>query len=209
MFETLKEQQAKAEEERAKKAGEFETLKQQQKERLDQAVKEHQKALAEKDQRFSGLSERFKSTVVRAEFGAATDYFSGSESSKTILDVDLGMAALGKFVHVEDVEDDPMGYRVIVKKPNGDTIFGADGNPAPFAEAIGELIKALPNRDRILRGSGKTGSGSSGGSNRGADQIDLTRLTADSFRDPKVREALKRRAANAGGLQIGPAFDRR
>jgi hypothetical protein len=207
-YQTLKAQQAKAEEDRLKKAGEFESLKAQQKERHDQIVKDHQKVLAEKDTQYGTLSERFKTTVKLAQFGAATDYFSGSETSKTILDVELGMAYLGKYVHVEDADDDPQGYKVIVKKPNGDTIFGADGNPAPFAEAIGELIKALPNRDRILRGSGKTGSGNSGGSNRGADQVDLNRLTAEQFRDPKIREALKRRAANAGGLQIGPAFDR-
>jgi len=208
MFETLKEQQAKAEEERAKKAGEFESLKQQQKERHDQILKEHQKALGEKDQQYSTLSERFKNTVKLAQFGSATDYFSGSETSKTILDVELGMAYLGKYVHVEDAEDDPMGYRVIVKKPNGDTIFGADGNPAPFAEAIGELIKALPNRDRILRGSGKTGSGNSGGSNRAADQIDLSRsLTPDQRKDPKVLAAL-RASLPRGGVVMGEAYNK-
>jgi hypothetical protein len=202
-YETLKAQQAKAEEDRLKKAGEFESLKNQQKERHDQIVRDHQKALTDKDTQFSTLSERFKTTVKLAQFGAATDYFSGSETSKTILDVELGMAYLGKYVQVEDAEDDPLGYRVIVKKPNGDTIFGADGNPAPFAEAIGELIKALPNRDRILRGSGKTGSGNSGGSNRAADHIDLTRnLTPEQRRDPKVLAQL-RAGLPTGGVRMG------
>ena len=119
------------------------------------------------------------------------------------------MAALGKYVHVEDVDDDPLGYRVIVKTPKGETIVGKDGNPAPFADAIGELIALLPNKDRILRGSGKTGSGSSGGSNASPATIDVNRpLTRAQMADPKVRELLKRKHADAGGLVMGSAWER-
>jgi hypothetical protein len=172
LFTTLKESQAKAEEDRAKKAGEFETLKQQ-----------------------------------LAEFGAASDYFNGSDSSKTILDVELGMAAFAKYVHVEDADDDPRGYRVIVKSPKNETIVGKDGNPAPFAEAIGELIAQLPNKDRILRGSGKTGSGSSGGSTGSSQPVDLRNLTAAQLKDPRVLDALKALGGTTG-IQMGSAFSK-
>jgi hypothetical protein len=201
-YKALEATAAKAEEDRKRKAGEWDSLR-------TQLAEKHANELKERDSKLSTLSERFKSTVVRAEFGATTDYFGGSETSKTILDVDLGMAALGRYVHVEDT-DDEVGYRVVVKKPNGDLIIGDDGNPAPFADAIGELIKLLPNKDRILRGSGKTGSGNSGGSKTTTSGvIDTRRLRPGDFNDPKVREAVRREQNAAGGLQIGRAFDRR
>jgi hypothetical protein len=200
LFSKLKDQQAKAEEERAKKAGEFETLKQQ-------LAKKHQDELAERETRLSTLSQRFKDTVIKAEFGAASDWFNGTDSSKTILDVDLGMSAFAKYVHVEDADNDPRGYRVIVKSPKGDTIVGKDGNPAPFSDAIGELIAQLPNKDRILRGSGKTGSGSSGGSTGSQQPVDLRNLTAAQLKDPKVIAALQA-LGGSSGVQMGTSFQK-
>lgn len=195
-FRQLEADAAKAEEERAKKAGEFDTLR-------NQLTTKHQQEIDERDQKLSGLSERFKRTVVKAEFGAAGDYFSGADTSKTILDVELGMAALGKYVVVEDT-DDELGYRVVVKNPRGETIVGKDGNPAPFSQAIGELIQQLPNRDRILRGSGKTGSGSSGGvgvTSKDMDLIELTRRVQQG--DKKAIEAMKQRQAERGEMTVG------
>jgi hypothetical protein len=200
-FRKLEEAAAKADEDRKRKAGEFDSLR-------TQLIEKHTTEIKERDSKLSQLSERFKSTVVRAEFGSAVDYFSGSESSKTILDVDLGMAALGKYVQVEDTDDD-IGYRVVVKSPKGDTILGADGNPASFTEAIGELIKLLPNRDRILRGSGKTGSGSSGGSTVAGKSADLAELTRRAERGDKEAIAALRARRNAGsGVVMGSAFTR-
>ena len=202
LFDTLKGQAEKTEEDRKKKAGEFESLR-------TQLTEKHAKELHDKDTKLSALSDRFKQTVIKAEFGAASDYFSGSESSKTILDVDLGMAALGRFVRVDDVDNDPLGYRVVVTKPNGETILGSDGNPAPFAEAIGELIKLLPNKDRILRGSGKTGSGSSGGSTHAVHPADVAELTRRAQQgDKDAIEQLQRRRRNSGALVMGSAFTR-
>jgi hypothetical protein len=201
LFDKLKAEQADAEEKRKRRAGEFDALKQQ-------LTEQHTKAVKERDEKITALSSRFKNTVIRAEFGAASDYFSGAESSKTILDVELGIAALGKYVAVEELDDDPEGYRVIVKNPKGQTIMGSDGNPAPFAEAIGELIGALPNKDRILRGGGKTGSGSSGGTSRSAipDLVELTQLASKG--DKKALEALRARRAANGGMVMGEAFTR-
>jgi len=202
-YAALKDQQAKAEDERKRKAGEFDTWRKE-------IADKHGRELQERDHKHATLSDRFKHTVVAAEFGRAVDYFSGAESSKTILDVDLGMAYLGKFVSVEDADGDPLGYRIVVKYPNGDRILGADGNPAPFTEAIGELIAKLPNRDRILRGSGKTGSGNSGGSTQGAAKsADLTELTTRAQAgDPDAIAALKLRRKGSHALQMGTAFTR-
>jgi len=195
-YKKLEDAAAKAEDDRKRKAGEWDSLR-------TQLTEKHAHELKERDTKLSTLSERFKRTVVRAEFGAATDYF-GGDSAKTILDVDLGMAALGKFVTVEDT-DDEVGYRVVVKKPNGDTIIGDDGNPAPFATAIGELIKLLPNRDRILRGSGKTGSGSSGGASGSREPIDFRNLTPAQRRDPKILAQLRAQRPE-GGIVMGEAY---
>ena len=200
-FDSLKQQQAKAEEDRKRKAGEWEALKTQLTEKYATEIKE-------RDTKLSTLGQRFKDTVIRAEFGAASDYFSGADTSKTILDVDLAMAALGKYVTVEDT-DDAMGYRVVVKRPDGKTIIGDDGNPAPFSSAIGELILALPNKDRILRGSGKTGSGSSGGSTGSVKDADLTVLIQKANEgDKDAIAALKRRRAASGGMVMGSALTR-
>lgn len=185
-----------AEEERKRKAGEFDSLR-------VQLTEKHQKELAEREKKIGALSERFKDTVVKAEFGAASEWF-GGEGAKTILDVELGLAALGKYVRVEDADDDPRGYRVTVVDPRGHTIVGADGNPAPFALAVGELISALPNKDRILRGSGKTGSGSSGGSSSTSPTTDLVELTKRAQRgDKSAIDALRQQQGALGGIRLG------
>jgi hypothetical protein len=198
-YKELEEREAKAEDERKRKAGEFDQWR-------ESITKKHATEIDAEKQRVGAVTQRYHESLVRSEFGAATAFFGGHDTSKTILDVELGMAALGKYVKVEETEQ---GDRVIVKSPSGQTILGKDGNPAPFADAIGELIALLPNKDRILRGSGKSGSGSSGGASGSTGQLDLTRLTPADFRKPEVREALRQRQANAGGLQIGPAWDRR
>ena len=203
-FRELEAEAAKAEEERAKKAGEFDALRQN-------LVKKYDAELQERDAKLSTLSTRFKDTVVHAEFGKATDYF-GGETAKTILDVELAIAALGRYVTVEDDQESPLGYRVVVKDRSDNIILGKDGKPAPFVDAIGELITTLPNKDRILRGSGKTGSGSSGGSShvqgeRGAVNIAVP-IHRDSLTDPNVRRQVHSQLAKAGGQQMGRAWDR-
>lgn len=202
LFQKLRTDAEKAEETRRRKEGEFDSLK-------NQLVEKHNAEKAELTTRFTSLSERFKQSVKLAQFGAASDWF-GGDSAKTVLDVQLGMDVLGKYVTVEDQDDDPLGYRIVVKTPRGEPILGADGNPAPFPEAIGELIKALPNKDRILRGSGKTGSGSAGGSKTGtAPAPDLQQLTERARQgDKDALKALKDRRAANGSMVFGSALSR-
>lgn len=197
----LEAEAAKVEEERAKKAGEFETLKKT-------LTDKHSNELGERDKKISTLSDRFQRTVVRAEFGRATDLFGGHDQSKTVLDVDMAISVLGRYVTVEDDDKAADGYRIVVKNSDGEPILDGKGNPAKFTDAIAEVINALPNRDRILRGSGKAGSGANGEvplDNGG--RIDATKLTPDQRKDPKVIEAL-RKQRGTGGLVMGRAFSR-
>lgn len=194
---------AKAEEDRAKKAGEWDSLR-------NQLVKDHDAALATANKKAEKYEARFRANAMAAEFGGAVDMFGGTEA-RTILDPAMARDVLGRFVTIEEDEDADRGYRVLVKRPDGSPILGADGNPAPFAEAIGKLIEALPNKDRLLRGSGKTGSGSSGGQGTtGRDAtVDVRRpMSAAELRDPKVRAQLRDQMAAAGGLQVASAIRR-
>lgn len=200
-FQRLRTEQEKAEEIKKRKEGEFDSLKTQLTER-------HKLELAERETRINSLSTRFQETLKRAAFGSASDLFGGHDKAKTILDVDLAMSYLGKFVTVED-DDSPEGSRIVVKNPKGETILGEDGNPAPFHLAMEELISKLPNKDRILRGSGKTGSGSSGGSAQAASPADVTELTKRATAgDKDAIAALKRRRASSGALVMGSALTR-
>jgi hypothetical protein len=202
VFDELKQQAATLEEDRKKKAGEFDQLK-------ADLVKKHGEELGKKDESIKTLSGRFKNTVVKAAFGSAIDYF-GGQGAKTIFDVDMAEAVLGRYVEVADT-DDAVGYRVQVKGVDGKVIIDPKtAQPMEFSKAIGELINVLPNKDRILRGSGKTGSGNSGGHGSGQNDKDLDNpKTSSDFKDPKVREAVRKKHDAAGGIQSGAIFERK
>lgn len=195
----LEDAAAKADEDQKRKAGEFDTLK-------NQLVEKHTKEIQERDSKLTTLSQRFQNTLIRAEFGSAPELFGAHDKATTIFDVDMGIDVLGKYVHVEDTED---GHRIVVKNTKGQVLVGKDGDPLPFAKAMVELIESLPNRDRILRGSGKTGSGNSGGHGTGHGAQDLDNLKTADFKDPKVRDAVRKKHAAAGGIQSGAVFDRK
>ena len=67
-----------------------------------------------------------------------------------------------------------------------------------------------PEKDHILRGSGKAGSGArgGGGDRQKTGKVDFSNLTAEQMRDPKIREEAKRRVSRAGGIVMGEAFER-
>ena len=191
-FATLKKQAADAEEEKKRKAGEFDALK-------TQLVEKHATELETRESKIATLSKRFADTVVRAEFGTATDLFGGHSESKTVLDVDMAIAVLGKYVGAVDDEKDPRGYRIVVKNAHGNEIVDGKGNPVPFAAAIAEVISTLPNKDRILRGSGKAGSGSTGGGPTHSQELDLEVLTKKAAQgDQNAIKALRDRRSGSG-----------
>jgi hypothetical protein len=200
-YQALKAEREKAEEDRQKKAGEFESIKKS-------LIDKHTTELESERRARLALEQSYTQEKIEAAFLGASEWF-GGETAKTIMTGDMAYAYLGKHVGYEEVDVAGKTIKaIVVRDLDGNIILDGKGNPARFAEAISELIQSLPNKDRILRGSGKTGSGSSGGSTRGSEQVDLSRLNVDSFKDPKVRAALKQRQAAAGGLQMGPAFDR-
>ena len=119
----------------------------------------------------------------------------------------IAQSHLARYVEVQT--DETSGARtVVVKNASGAPILDTKtGKPMEFGKAIGELIDSLPEKARILRGSGKAGSGNGGGADGGPGERDLTNLRPADFQDPKVRDAVRANMANAGGLRIGPAFD--
>lgn len=197
---TLEAEAAKAEEERAKKAGEFDKLR-------EQLNAKHGEELGKERSRNESLTKKFRDTVVRATFGTATDLFGGHDASKTVLDVDMAISVLGRFVSVEDDEKNPDSYQIVVRGTDGEPILDGKGNPAKFTDAIAEVISQLPNKDRILRGSGKAGSGSSGGGSNGGKPPDLEALTKAAAKgDRKAIEALQERR-RGGSIVKGAAWE--
>jgi predicted RNA-binding protein with EMAP domain len=203
LFDRLKSEHEQIEEKRKRAEGQFDTLKTELVTKHQQEADELKRLLAERDHYIEN------GEIDRAFYGA-TDYF-GGDSAKTVLTPDIAAAAFRKYVAVENVDlgDGVTTKRVVVKDTKGQVIHGKDGNPAPFAEALGELLQQLPNKTRILRGSGKTGSGSSGGSHDSLKELDLDAVIAKARSgDKEAVKALKARTSAQGGLVMGTAFNR-
>jgi len=191
--------EAKAEEDRLKKAGEWEAIKQT-------LVAKHTAELETERTTRTALESRYTKEKIESAFHAAPEWF--GPGGKTILSGAMGYKVLNEYVAFEDVEiGDTVVKAVVVRDPDGNLIVDGKGNPAKFAEAIGELIAQLPDRDNILRGSGKTGSGSSGGSHANNPPVDLRNLTPARLKDPRVIAALEaQRPTNA--IQMGSSFSK-
>lgn len=203
----LESQAAKAEEDRALKAGEFETLKAQLTTRYEREIEGHKQATANALARAEGLERDIEDEMVAREFAAASNLF--GPSGKTVWFPDVAQAYFRRNVEVEKTEQNGRTVRrVIVKTANGTTVLDKNGQPMAFAKAMEELIDSHPQREAILRGSGKVGAGSLGGSHGTSGDIDVTRLKQKDFEDPKVRDAVRNKLSSSGGLQIGPGFDR-
>lgn len=193
------ERAAKLEEERLKKSGEFEAVKQT-------LVQRHQAELESERKARLELEASYTQEKIEAAFLGATDWF-GGDGAKTIMTGDMAHAYLGKYVSFEDIDVGGKSRKaIVVRDIDGNLILDGKGNPAKFSEAIGELITQLPNKDRILRGSGKTGSGSSGGASGSQSPIDVRNLTAEQRRDPKVLAQI-RASQPKGGIVFGEAYN--
>lgn len=203
LFEKLRKEHADLEEQRKLKAGEFEAAKQE-------LEKRHATETGKLKDQLATISKRLRDREVDNAFFGATEYFGGNDA-KTILPPDIARDSLGKYVEVQEVDlgDGTKATQVVVKDARGETIRGDDGKPAPFAEAIGTLILGLPNKDRILRGSGKVGSGSSGGAHGAAyNQSDLDAdVKAVQRGDKEAMKRLQARQGRIGGMVRGAAFE--
>lgn len=182
---------AQAEEERKRKAGEFDTLK-------TELVTKHQQELDAARQEAADLKAQIAEREITAIFAQASDWF--GPTGKTVLLPEIAQEYFAKYVTVEN-------GRVLVHRPAGDVIHGRDGNPAPFSEAIGELIQALPKhvQDSILRGSGKTGSGATGGGSYDSDDL-MTLARKAKAGNKDALASLQRRTQGSGGIVQGAAF---
>lgn len=211
-WQQLEAEQAKLEEERQKKAGEFDGILRQRDEKFEKERKAFQQQIEDAIAKAKAAETELERSMIASEFGSATDWF-GGETARTILKPTRAHQILGDHVKVETYEDGgKVKRRVIVTDLNGEPIYDTKTRqPAAFTQAIGELIDMLPDKNDILRGSGRTGSGNSGGTRDGGDRpvIDArVAQRADAFRDPKNRQALRDQMDRSGGLQIGPGFDR-
>lgn len=194
-YRTLKQQAEQAEQERAKKAGEFDKLQQQ-------LVTKHQAEKADLEKSAKDYKSRWEQDRIGRAFGEAVDLFGPSGLTKYI--PSEAEAIFAKHVRIED------DGAIVVLDSRGDVILdGKTGKPAAFSAGMAELIDSMPDKKYRLRGSGTTGSGSSGGATSSSPRgVDLNNLKASDFNDPKVREAIKRRQAEAGGMVFGSNFDR-
>lgn len=192
-YKTLKQQAELAEQERAKKAGEFDKLQQQ-------LVQKHQAELTTEKQAREAAEQRLQRTIIGRAFADAVDLF--GPSGKTIYLPADAERIFGDRVRI--LEDGT----VAVTDAAGDVILDSKtGKPAPFSAAMAEYIDGMPDKQYRLRGSGKTGSGSSGGATGGTrDDIDFAHLTPEQRRDPKVLAALRARRPRGG--MVVEAYDR-
>lgn len=182
-----------AEEDRKRKAGEFDQW------RAD-ILKKQQAELAERDQKLTAAEQKWQRTMVGLAFAGAGDLF--GKDAFTIYSPKAAERIFGEYVALDD------DGQAIVKDLSGNVILDAKtGKPASFAAGMRELIQSLPDKNDHLRGSGKAGSGNSGGASGGRDVLDLRNLTPDQRRDPKVLAAL-RASLPAGGVVMGEAYQR-
>lgn len=200
---------AKAEEDRLKKAGEFDNWRRQIEDKHAKELEAEREMARNADGARKQIDQELDETLIGREFADATSLF--GPAGRTVLMPDIAQSYFSRNVSVEAVANlngPGNKRRVIVKDQNGTVILDSKtGKPADFEKAMGELIDAHPRKDQMLRGSGKVGAGSPGGGH-GGGTMDLSNLKAKDFQDPKVRDAVREKQTTAGGLQIGPAFDR-
>ncbi len=205
----LEAQAAKAEEERLKKAGEFDGWRTQITEKHSKELEAERQLRENAAAKAAEIERDLQQTLISQQFAQASDLF--GPTGKTVFMPEVAQPYFARFVEVVTEASAHGGApqrRVVVRDHHGAIILDTKtGQPAPFAKAMSELIESHPQKAHLLRGSGKVGANNSGGAHGGQD-LDLARLKAADFNDPKVREAVKAQQSNAGGLQVGSAFER-
>lgn len=196
----------KTEEERKKKAGEFDAWRTQIADKHAKDLEAERKRIEAETHKAAEIEKELHDTLKGLSFAGASDLFGPTGS--TVLMPAIAQAYFAN--QVEVVKDETSGARrVVVKDATGSVLVDPKtGAPMEFARAMKELIDSHPDRDHLLRGSGKVGSGSPGGGHGSGHQIDLNRLKPSDFHNPKVREALRQQSEGAGGLVVAPALRR-
>lgn len=197
------------EEKRLAERGEFDKWRSQIQDKHTRELESVRAETTAEAARREATEKELKDTLIGLAFSGATDLF--GPSGKTTMLPDVAKAYFSGNVSVEMAKPQhgggPEVRRVVVRDANGTVIVDPKtGHPMEFQAAMTELVMSHPQRIHMLRGSGKVGSGSAGGSNAG-QETDLSKLKPQDFKDPAVRERVRRQYANKGGMQIGPAFD--
>lgn len=115
-------------------------------------------------------------------------------AERTILPPDIAQATFGQYFELKDGQ-------ILAKDSAGNLIYSDanPGNPAGFDEALEKLVNGYTHRDRILKGSGHNGSGTSGVDGGGGAR----RITREQFAAMNPAQQAKTvSAAREGTLEI-------
>lgn len=108
-------------------------------------------------------------------------------SEKLVIPPDMARDTFGKYFALD-------GDKIVAKDEHGNTLYSRSnpGDVAGFEEALDYHVSRYPHRDRILKGSGASGSGATGaeGGSHGAKQ-----LTAAAFDALPAKEKAAKMAA--------------
>jgi hypothetical protein len=166
-------------------AGEVEKIKaataQTYEERLEKQRKELQEAISERDSKLTQKEQAIRRMMVKSIFDQSKFL-----ADATVLPPDMAFEYFGK--HFEVLTNEENDLRVVAKY-NGDEIFSKarPGELATPEEALQQLIDRYPFKDNILKGSGSSGSGASGGSGRVSEPVSLEDAMYPSM--PRARGA--------------------
>lgn len=175
-YRTLKEQAAKADEERLKKAGEFDTLKKQ-------LIEAHGKEKTALEARLATLTKSLEEHVLIA---TATQAIAAEKGIAPLL-----------MPHVKARTRLDESGRPVVVDESGTVRIDAKGQPLTIAALVAEMKADVAVFGRAFEPSGAAGSGATGGSGGSGSGKTMT-LTAFNDLNPKARAAYM---ASGGTLQ--------
>lgn len=204
----LEEKERQAEEKRLQDSGQFEAWRKSIQDTHTRELSELRGQVELASQRATSVETELNDSLIAQCFAAAVDLF-GPAGYTTMLP-EMAQSYLGKHVYVT-VGTDNSGKtvrRVVVRDASGvDIMDPATGKPEVFSKAMKQVIDKHPYRQHMLRGSGKVGANNSGGAGDGESGVNLDRLKPADFKKKEVRDAIRNRMNNSGGLQIGPGFE--
>lgn len=183
----IRQHKTKLEEEKLKRAGEWDKLK-------GQLEAQHTAALKSVTERAEAVERELQDRIRGLAFAQAAEWF--GPTGKTILPPDVAETYFSRYLEFGE------NRTLHVKDLTGRVILDATtGRPMAFEKAIGVLIAQMPNRDAVLRGSGKTGSGSSGGIGGTVTDADLDVLVKRAAAgDAEAIKKLKMRQTSLAGM---------
>jgi hypothetical protein len=148
--------------------------------RLDEATRAWESEKTKLSEQITSEQGKVRKHLISSQFATS------KVLEKTVLTPDIAEKAWGDHFRVEG--DQVVGYRA-----DGSKIYNRSrpGDLADFDEVLDQLIESHPQKDRILRGSGSSGSGATG-STRGAE-------SAGKFDNLPPEERLARALASGRG----------